>query len=390
LCASFGSLTQVTPGVGAPPGDSNAPQLKYFTLDYKDYSQYTNKSESELDPEQISDKIFKIDSAVDNSSLKEEEKKRCGQILRAIFILDLESYTSNEIIDYFKAYLGSNILRSYFKSFLNIKSVEYFDLVESLVEILAHWEFGEEHFLEKQREYFPTPLSWILCNLYVKRLICEKIRDDASFFPLILKNLLQYSDGSEIITAPQFTLALNDLIENWNKEIETWNKNYPQPTDPDLKTKVETRAQSLFDLLKASLAEHGETSLTTVSTKESKPEENADKSPELKDAEKAALEAELATLKAKEEAEKTALEAEEEKKRLATLKAKEETEKAALEDEEEKKRLATLKANPQNDGNMEKIFIPVSVVGIIFLIAGILAYYFFIFKRKQTISIPSL
>jgi hypothetical protein len=265
LYASFGSLTQVPLKVEPPPGDSKKPQLKYFTLDYK---LCTNRLDKELAPklDEIRAIIVQIDSAINDLVIKDELKEKYGIILKVYSILYKESFTCLEMIDYFKAKLGTEFLEFCMEKNVGFVSTGIIlDLVWKLVRNLNHENLGKSFYLADCGKFY-SDTQWVNSKRNVESLIFEKIRDDSRFFTWIFKNLLQYPDGRQVVPLSRFTFFLNETIE-FN------NKNYPQPTDPDIKAKLETRAQSLFNSM-----------LTSLSTMTDKTEPPLDSIKELKNA----------------------------------------------------------------------------------------------------------
>jgi hypothetical protein len=283
LYASFGSLTQVPLGGETSPGDFNAPQLKYFSIDY---SQYATKPQEELDSNShlIRSKIQKINSTMDKMTCEEEEKKRCGRILKSMFILILETLKASKAIDFFKADLVFDILKTYL--IWEFKKLDDYSFdMRDLGKLLTNEQLGKSLFNNDHKEHFKAYSQICELHFIVTSLTCQKILNDDSFLPVFFRNLQKYFGDTKIITVSQFSLFLNEGIESLNGVI-------PQPSDPGLKTKVEERADFLFKIMKDSLIESektaqntsGETSSAPI--KEQKPEEQPHTDPKVKDGEK--------------------------------------------------------------------------------------------------------
>jgi hypothetical protein len=378
LYASFGSLTQVPLVVEPLPGDSKKPQLEYFTLNYE---LYTNKSIADLDPIQITEHITRINTTINNFEIEEELKRDYGIILKAHCILYMESITTFEMTDFFKARLGADFLGKYL-----IKEMDYahriFISATFLVYYLTRDKPGRARYQSDCDKFLPDIER---SNFNVESVIYEKIKNDATFFTLIFKDLLQNPDDSQVIPFSRFIAFLDEMIE-FN------NRHYPQPTDAAIKAKVEARAQFLFDKMKGTLAETertaqdvtGETSSTP--TQDPKPGEQTDKTPVFTDEEKARKEKE-----AKEQVIKDAKAAEHkaqkeaEEKKQADLKAQEDTEKLRKESEEQVREIEVDSKDSSNNSNTpdngKAIKIALAIFCITAIIASSLAAYYLYGKR---------
>jgi hypothetical protein len=322
------------------PSSSNAPQLRYFTLDYKPYA---NISKDDLDPILITAKIAEIDSAIKDLKFKEELKRKYGIILKAYSILYMESRSSLEMVDYFiKAKLGADFLEFSLRKEMDHKDADnIFYLARFLVYLLTYENSGISLYQTDCGKIF-SDIHWSNSTKNVESLIFKKIKNDARFFTWIFKDLIKHSDVSQMITISNFDSFLNEKVEGNNKDN-------PQPTDPNLIEKVEERAQFLFDKMKASLAETEKTAQDitgetfSTPTKEPKPVEQTNKTPFVKDENK--IDAEKAKKDAKEKArkdaeEKTRLKAEEKAREEAeeNLSKQNDAEQQAKKDAEEKAR----------------------------------------------------
>jgi hypothetical protein len=333
LCASFGSLTQVPLRVETSPGDSKAPQLKYFTLDYENY---TNKFKDALDLQQISDCINGINTDLETLFPAEEERKMCGQILMAYSILRCEMRRTDIPIEYFRAKFGSHFLTFYLGE-LYLVAKRLINSANELIEEISHVNFVN-CYVNEHLAYFSNNNSNTL-YLRVESLMHKKVVEDPDrFFPLIFRGLLRYPDGSQAITIPQFTKTLTEMINEPDKDLSDSEEDDPQPID--LKEKIEKRVQSLCKLMEDSVPNSikstqdgtGETS-SSAANKESKPGEQANKPPEMKDEDKAKIDSEkdkmIAVEKVREGAEEKAekhREAEQQAKKDAEEKTKREKE----------------------------------------------------------------